>query len=163
MGHTTWSGRILKEGDTFYMEVPASIKRYHAITTRTVSVGPPSGKIQKVADVVIKAQEAAIDAMKPGAAAGDVDKACRSVIEKAGYGEYFRHRTGYTTGIDWVQNRGINLVPGSTMQLRAGMTFHIIPICMFFGEGAVGISDTVLVTEEGAEVLTGLDRKLYIR
>jgi Xaa-Pro dipeptidase len=85
------------------------------------------------------------------------------VIEKAGYGEYFRHRTGYTTGIDWVQNRGINLVPGSTMQLRAGMTFHIIPICMFFGEGAVGISDTVLVTEEGAEVLTGLDRKLYIR
>lgn len=163
MAHTTWSGRILRKGDTVYLEIPASVNRYHAITLRFVSVGPPSDKIQKVADVVKEGMEAAIDTIKPGVKAGDVDKACRSVIENAGYGEYFRHRTGYTIGIDWVQQHSINIVPGNPTELRAGMIFHVIPICMFFGEGAVGMSDSVLVTEEGAEVLTELDRKLYIK
>lgn len=163
MAHTTWSGRILRQGDTVYFEIPASVKRYHAITLRTVSVGPPSDRMQEVANVISTAMEAAIGAVRPGAKAGDVDKVCRSVIENAGYGEYFRHRTGYTIGIDWVQPHGINLVPGNPAQLKAGMTFHIIPICMFFGEGAIGMSDSVLVTEEGAEVLTDLDRKLYIK
>ena len=161
--HTTWSGRILREGDTVSLEIPASVNRYHAVTLRTVSVGPPSERMQKVADAVRKGLEAAIEAIKPGAKAGDVDRACRSVIEKAGFGEYFRHRTGYTTGIDWVQQLSVNLVPGNPTPLRAGMTFHVIPFCMIFGEGAIGMSETVLVTEEGAEVLTELDRKLYIK
>jgi Xaa-Pro dipeptidase len=125
-------------------------------------VGPPSKKIQKVANVISKALEGAIDAIKPRAKAGDVDKACRSVIENAGYGKYFRHRTGYDIGLEWSQQH-INLVHGNSVRLRSGMTFHIIPICMFFGEGAVGMSESVLVTEEGAEVLTTLDRKLYIK
>jgi Xaa-Pro dipeptidase len=163
MAHTTWSGRILRRGDTVYLEIPASVSRYHAITLRTVSVGPPSDKIQDVARVIGDALEAAIDAMRPGAKAGDVDRACRSVVEKAGYGEYFRHRTGYTIGIDWVQPHGINIVPDSSAELKAWMVFHIIPICMFFGEGAVGMSDAVLVTEGGAEVLTELDKKLFIK
>lgn len=163
MAHTTWSGRILREGDTVYLEIPASVNRYHAITLRTVSVGPPSEKTQKVANVICEALEAAIGATRPGVKAGDVDKACRSVIENAGYGEYFRHRTGYTTGIEWVAQHSINMVPGNETELKPGMAFHIIPICMFFGEGAVGMSDTVLVTEEGAEVLTEIDRKLFIK
>jgi Xaa-Pro dipeptidase len=162
MAHTTWSGRILREGDTVCLEIPASVNRYHAIILRTVSVGPPSKKIQKVANVISKALEGAIDAIKPRAKAGDVDKACRSVIENAGYGKYFRHRTGYDIGLEWSQQH-INLVHGNSVRLRSGMTFHIIPICMFFGEGAVGMSESVLVTEEGAEVLTTLDRKLYIK
>lgn len=163
MAHTTWSGRILREGDTVYLEIGASVNRYHAANLRTVSVGTPSDRIRKVADVIRKSLEAAIDAIRPGATAGDVDKACRSVIEQAGYGEYFRHRTGYTLGLEWGQQHGINLVPENPAQLEPGMTFHIIPICMFFGEGAIGMSESVLVTEEGAEVLTELDRKLYVR
>lgn len=163
MAHTTWSGRILRKGDTVYIEIPASVNRYHAITLRIASVGPLSDKFQRVANVIREAQEAAIDTMKPGVRAGDVDKACRSVIEKAGYGEYFRHRTGYSIGIDWVQPHGVNLVPENPIQLRAGMTFHVIPICMFFGEGAVGMSDSVLVTEHGAEVLTELDRTVFVK
>jgi Xaa-Pro dipeptidase len=163
MAHTTWSGRILKEGDTVYLEIPASVNRYYAVTLRTVSVGPPSEKIRKVSDVINRALDAAIAAIKPGVKAGDVDRACRSIIQDAGYGEYFRHRTGYTLGIEWSQSHFINLVPGNSAELGPGMTFHIIPICMFFGEGAVGTSESILVTEEGVEVLTELDRKLYIR
>ncbi len=163
LAHTTWSGRTLREGDTVYLEVPASVNRYHAVTLRTVSVGPPSDKIREVASAVSKALEAAIGTIKPGAKAEDVDKACRSVIENAGYGETFGHRTAYTIGLEWVQQHGINIVPGNPVQLRAGMTFHVIPVCMFLGEGGIGMSDSVLVTEEGAEVLTDLDRKLFIK
>lgn len=163
MAHCTWSGRILKEGDTVYLEVPASVNRYTAITLRTVSVGRPSEKTEKVSMVIKEALDAAIEAIKPGIKAGEIDYACRSVIDKAGYGEYFRHRTGYTIGLEWSQKHGVNLTPNNQSRLRAGMTFHVIPICMFFGEGAVGMSESVLVTEEGAEVLTDLDRKLFIK
>ncbi len=163
MAHTTWSGRILRERDTVYLEVPASVNRYHAVTLRTVSVGSPSDKVRKVAKAVSRALESAIGAIKPGVKAEDVDRACRSVIENAGYGEAFRHRTAYTIGLEWVQQHGINIVPGNPVQLKAGMTFHVIPVCMFFGEGGIGMSDSVLVTEEGAEVLTDLDRKLFIK
>ena len=161
--HNTTIGRIIRKGDLVYIEVGAAVNRYHGITLRTASVGPPSEKMQKVEKAVQNALDKAISAIKPGVEAGEVDEICRGTIAKAGFGKYFKLRSGYTIGAEWSQPHGINLVTGNSAELRPGMTFHVIPICMFFGEGAIGMSETVLVTEEGSEVLTELERKLFVK
>ncbi len=108
-----------------------------------------------------EALQAAIDAIHPGATTGDVDAACRNVVEGAGRSEVFRHRTGYQNGIMWADRGNLSLEPDSADVLEPGMTFHMPVILFEKGQYGVGVSETVLVTENGCEALSGLPRTIH--
>jgi Xaa-Pro dipeptidase len=104
--------------------------------------------------------------MKPGNPAEAVDKAARKVIADAGYGDKFRHKAGYSIGIalppDWSEARTMMLRGGETRPLRPGMVFHFLPAVFEYREYGVGLSETVLITENGHEILTNVEQKLFV-
>ncbi|MBI3455613.1 MAG: aminopeptidase P family protein [Candidatus Rokubacteria bacterium] len=165
--HGTWRGRTVEPGDHVYFEVSAAKFRYSAAIMRCVSLGEPSVRVRALADAVIGGLEAGMAAIKPGVAAEAVDAACRGVIEKAGFGEYFTHRTGYSIGVnfppDWGEGQILSLRRGEPTPLEANMTFHMVPLCLIYRELGVGFSATVRVTEAGCEELTSLPRKLIVK
>jgi Xaa-Pro dipeptidase len=164
--HATWEEVELKPGDPVFLELPGCRRRYHAALERTAVIAPVPDKWKEMATIVDDALEAAILAIKPGITSGEVDAACRSVVEKAGYGEYYPHRCGYSIGIayppDWGEGHIMDLKANDPRPLQSGMTFHIPPALFIYGETAIGNSETVLVTESGCEVITDFPRKLYI-
>ena len=92
--------RKLAPGDVVLIDAGCKVRGYTSDVTRTVCFGPPSDEVRKVYGVVDRAQRAGIDALRPGAAREDVDRAARRVIEEAGYGAFFTHRLGHGLGMD---------------------------------------------------------------
>ena len=165
--HNVWSGETVVKGDCIFLEIPASINRYHAAHMRTVCVGEPPAIIREWSDVCIEALNAAVDAIRPGVTSGDVDEACRGVIERAGLYNNFRKRTGYSIGIafapDWGEGHICSLQKGDKRVLEPGMVYHMPPAIRQAGEYGVGFSETVIVTETGCEILTNSPRKLIVK
>ena len=116
--------------------------------------------MQKIYDTVLAANRAAIAFAKPGVSCGDVDKAARDVIEAAGYGEYFIHRTGHGLGLQGHELPQI--AAGVEDVLEAGMVFTIEPGIYVPGLGGVRIEDDIHVTEDGIEVLTQYPYQLTV-
>ncbi len=166
LGHATWERRELEKGDLVFLEIAGCINRYHAAQMRTAVIGEPPAEWQEIAEVVIDGLTAAIDTIKPGVTAGEVDDACRGTITRGGYGEYFLYRTGYSIGIafppDWGEGHILSLRAGESTVLQPGMTFHMPPSALMYGVGGIGFSETVLVTETGCEVITGFPRELVV-
>jgi Xaa-Pro dipeptidase len=165
--HGTWRGRTIRPGDHVYFEVSAAKFRDSAAIMRCVSVGEPNPRVRAMADAVIGGLEAGMAAIKPGVSCEAVDAACRSVIEKAGFGKYFTHRTGYSIGVnfppDWGEGQILSLRRGEPTRLETNMTFHMVPLCLVYREVGVGFSATVRVTETGCEELTRLPRTLVVK
>lgn len=114
---------------------------------RTIHVGEPSDEYRVVYDVVMAAQQAGIDTVRPGATAAEVHEATRAVIVDAGYGEWFRHRTGHCIGLDVHEEPYIS--PEDQTPLEAGMTFTIEPSVFWPGRVGVRVEDVILCTESG--------------
>lgn len=135
---------------------------YCSDMTRTYYLGEPNERFKEIYNIVLEAQLAATAAVRPGALASDIDRAARSVIEAAGYGEYFTHRTGHGLGIEVHEEPYIH---GKNAQvLEAGMVFSIEPGIYLPGEFGVRIEDIVVVTENGVEVLNKASKELtYLR
>jgi Xaa-Pro dipeptidase len=167
LAHATWSHRGVNEGDVVFLEVGGSIRRYAGAHMRVVACGRADSEIERRAKVVAEALTAAIEAIKPGARSGDVDAACRGVIERAGYGHFFRHRTGYSLGVafppGWGEGHIFDLKPEDASELVPDTVFHLVPILHDPDNHGVGMSETVLVTESGCEVLTDYPRELQVR
>jgi len=165
--HGTWRGRTVRPGDHVYFEVSASRFRYAAAIMRCVSVGEPAPRVRAMADAVIGGLEAGMAAIKPGVPCEAVDAACRGVIEKAGFGKYFTHRTGYSIGVnfppDWGEGQILSLRRGEPTPLEPNMTFHMVPLCLVYRELGVGFSATVRVTPTGCEEFTSLPRRLTVK
>ncbi len=150
--HATAGERAFQAGDLVTFDVGCRYFGYHSDITRTVALGTPPAELQRVYEVVREAQEAGIAAVRPGAAARDVDAAARRVIEQAGYGERFGHGTGHGVGLEiheWPQ-----ISSRSEDTLEPGMVLTVEPGIYLPGLGGVRIEDTVLVTGEGAQILT---------
>lgn len=166
LGHATWERRKLEEGDLVFLEIPGCINRYHAAQMRTAVIGKPPAEWEDIAKVVIDGLSAAIETIKPGVMAGEVDDACRGTITRGGYGEYFLYRTGYSIGIafppDWGEGHILSLRGGESTELQPGMTFHMPPSALMYGVGGIGFSETVLVTETGCEAITRYPRELVV-
>lgn len=163
--HARWSGRTIENGDIVYFEVGAAVNRYHGSVLRTAYLGTPPDRVVEVSDLVVDALEAAIDRIEPGIPAAEVDHACRRRIDDAGYGPHFVHMTGYSLGIafkpGWGEGNLVTLGPNDETPLEPNMTFHM-PVIVFLPEyGAIGCSETVRVTDDEAEVLTDVDRRLF--
>ncbi|MGH7267743.1 MAG: M24 family metallopeptidase [Candidatus Rokuibacteriota bacterium] len=166
MAHVTAEGRRVEQGDIVYLEMAASVKRYHAALLRCAWVGKPPAEAIEITDACRRALDAGIAAMKPGVPCEEVDRACRAVVEEAGYGASFRHKAGYSIGIglppDWSEARAIMLRGGEKRALRPGMIFHILPACFEYQKHCAGVSATVLITDTGHEVLTNLENNLFV-
>ncbi len=106
------------------------------------------------------ANQEAIKAARPGIAAQELDRIAREVIEDSGYGKYFIHRTGHGLGIEG--HEAPNIVEGNTQILEPGMVFTIEPGIYLPGKGGVRIEDNVVITENGADVLTTYPRALRV-
>jgi Xaa-Pro aminopeptidase len=166
VAHTSFKNRQLRMGDTVLIELGACVDRYGGALMRTAVLGPPSSEVQTMNEVVLQALNAAIAAIKPGVTAGSVDQACRGVIEDAGFEAMFRKRTGYSVGVafapDWGEGHIVSLRRDDPTKLVPGMVFHIPPALRAFQRLCVGMSETVLVTDSGCEVLTHHPRSLHI-
>jgi Xaa-Pro aminopeptidase len=131
---------------------------YCSDMTRTVHAGPVSRAHRRMYDAVREAQMASIAAVRPGAQTGEVDRAGREVLKKAGFDTYFTHSTGHGVGIE--VHEPPRLARGQTQKLAPGMVVTIEPGIYIPDEGGVRIEDMVLVTETGHEVLTPTTKDL---
>jgi Xaa-Pro dipeptidase len=157
--HTTWTGHRFADGEAVFLELTGCVARYHAPLGRLVHVGRAPDSAREMAAVCRDAFDAVLAAMKPGAAFGDVYAAWQAVVDRAGLPHYRRHHCGYVVGIGfpptWTGgNRVTGLRAGSEIELRTGMTFHVLSWLMGTGRGDFFMSNTVLLGSGGPEVLT---------
>jgi Xaa-Pro dipeptidase len=150
--HGNVSNRVLQSGEFLLIDFGGKHQGYPADITRTFCLGQPTDEMRRIYDVVRDANRAGVAACQPGATAGDVDQAARQVIDAAGYGEYFIHRTGHGLGLETHEQP--NIAPGDDTLLQAGMVFTVEPGVYVPGLGGVRVEDNVHITETGAEVLT---------
>ena len=156
--HGTVSNRVLSENEYLLIDYGGRYNGYPADITRTFCLGTPSEKMQEIYNVVLEANRAAIAVAKAGVTCGEVDNAAREVITKAGYGEYFTHRTGHGLGLEIHELPQI--ASGVDDVLEVGMVFTVEPGIYISGLGGVRIEDNIYITENGAEVLTHFPRRL---
>jgi Xaa-Pro dipeptidase len=156
--HTEAGSRPLQEGDLVIVDGFLRSQGYYSDITRTYAVGEVDKELARVYSVVQEANAVAREIIKPGVTAEQVDAAARGVIENAGYGQYFVHRTGHGLGLEIHEPPYI--VEGNKLALQPGMTFTVEPGIYLPGRGGVRIEDDVLVTEDGCETLTTLPREL---
>jgi Xaa-Pro dipeptidase len=167
IGHATWRGRTMRAGDPVFLELAGCRRRYHAAMLRTVFVGEPDEEARVAFEVVRQAFDLAMAAIRPGVAAGEVDRVCRDFIAQSPFGGTHASRCAYSIGIalppDWGEGQILSMKPGETRPLAANMTFHLLPWVQLPGRGAVGCTETVRVTPSGAEALTsGVTRELIV-
>ncbi len=165
--HQTARSEIIGARDLVYFEVSCSQYRYAAAVMRTIFVGEPETRQRACAEAVLEGLQAAMDTMRAGISSEAVDAAARGIIDKAGFGEYFRHRLGYSIGLnyppDWGEGQILSLRQGEPRLLEENMTFHMVPLCLVYREFGVGFSATVRVTSTGCEEFSALPRTIIVK
>lgn len=167
VGHATWEHRTIEQGDCVFLEVGGCVHRYHASQMRTVFVGDPTPEVIEAEALILEAMEAAMDAIRPGITAGDVDMVCRQVLARYSYGGTQATRSGYSIGIafapDWGEGHILSIQPGERQPFEANMTFHLIPWLQVPGIAGIGLSETVRVTAGGCESFSTIERKVFVQ
>jgi D-alanyl-D-alanine dipeptidase len=147
--HHACSDRELQAGDVVVVDIGGAYEPgYHSDSTRTYSIGEPEPEVAQPYSVLQRAQRAAVDAVRPGVTAEQVDAAARDVLAEAGLAEYFVHRTGHGIGLSVHEEPYI--VAGNDLPLAPGMAFSVEPGIYFAGRWGARIEDIVIVTEDGA-------------
>jgi len=137
----------LKSGDVVILDFGAMADGYHGDITRTVAVGSASDEAKSVYEIVYRAHQAGVAAIRPGATAHDVDTATRKVIADAGYGEFFIHRTGHGIGLD--DHEAPYMLAGNYTPLLPGHCFSIEPGIYLPGKFGVRLENIVTVKDDG--------------
>lgn len=156
--HTNTSNRVIKDGDPVMIDAGVVYEGYYSDITRTLAVGDPGTEFEEIYEVVKRAAAAAREEVAPGVEMQAIDRAAREVIEEAGYGEYFPHRVGHGLGLEG--HEPPYLVEGNDAELEVGHAVTVEPGVYVPGLGGVRIEDDVIVSEDGAEVLTTSSREL---
>lgn len=150
--HHEVSDRMIEDGDVVVVDIGGAVPSgYNSDSTRTYVVGTPDPKAAEGIAVLVRAQQAAVDAVRPGVTAEQVDAAARTVLADAGLDDAFLHRTGHGIGVSVHEEPYI--APGNDLVLREGMAFSIEPGIYFAGEWGSRIEDIVVVTADGCERL----------
>jgi Xaa-Pro dipeptidase len=156
--HASPTERKLQAGDLLVVDWGAAYDGYISDLTRTFALGEVDEEYQKIHSIVQEANAAGRAAAQPGAPCANVDNAARDVIEKAGYGTYFTHRTGHGIGMEGHEEPYMR---GDNMQLlEPGMAFTVEPGIYLPERNGVRIEDNVVITESGADVLSDMPREI---
>jgi Xaa-Pro aminopeptidase len=158
--HHEPGGRTIERGDAVVVDIGGTLEGYCSDMTRTYAVGAVPDGFATAYAALRAAQIAGVAAVRPGATAGDIDAAARSVLVEAGLGEAFVHRTGHGIGLDTHEEPWI--LGGSEVRLTPGMAFSVEP--GFYLEGRYGarIEDIVAVTSDGSTSFNVVDRDLVV-
>jgi Xaa-Pro dipeptidase len=159
--HATWGDGHYRKGEPVFLELSGCVSRYHAPLGRLVHIGGIRDDDARIAAVVRQAFDAVVAAIKPGTTARSVYAAWQQVVDDAGLKHYRRHHCGYCVGIgqppSWTGGNSVTgLRHDSDLEIKAGMSFHILSWLMGSGKGDDFLSNTVLLTDKGPEVLTKL-------
>jgi Xaa-Pro aminopeptidase len=149
--HHNSGDRVIQPGDVIVLDFGGTFEGYQSDMTRMVKVkgGTTDTEFEKVYDIVNAANAAAHQAAREGVPAEHVDAAARKVIDDAGYGEYFVHRTGHGLGLDLHEDPYI--IPGNSELLEIGNVFSIEPGIYLGGRFGVRIEDIAIITKDGEE------------
>lgn len=156
--HGKASEKEVKKKETVVIDFGVRFQGYHSDETKTLILGKPSPLQRRIYDLVRRAQEKAIQAIRPGKSVRKIDRAARDVIARAGYGKFFGHGTGH--GIGLAVHEPPSISPRGRGVVETGMVFSVEPGIYLPGWGGVRLEDLVLVTESGGEVLTYLSKDL---
>ena len=149
------SNAIIRQGDTVTVQIEIAINGYWAELTRTFFAGTISNEWRKAHQACFMAQNAALKLIRDGAIARDVDRVARYIMERAGFGEYFKHGLGHGLGFQAINHAAIpELHPASDAVLRSGMIHNIEPAVYIEGNGGIRLNDNVVVHTDGNEVLS---------
>jgi Xaa-Pro dipeptidase len=159
--------RPIARDDVVYMEAGGTHNRYNCMLSRTVMVGQPGARWIAMAEASRDALNAAKAVIRAGVTSHEVDLAARSVMRTAGFARYFMHRTGYSIGIglppDWGEGRIMSINANDQTVLESGMCFHLIPDLKVVHEGGVVMSESVVVTATGHELLTEFPQDIVVK
>ncbi len=159
--HHEVSERELRAGDIVVVDIGGPVEPgYNSDSTRTYSLGEPKPEVAERYSILQRAQQVAVDAVRPGVTAEQVDAAARDVLADAGLAEYFVHRTGHGIGLSVHEEPYI--VAGNDLPLRPGMAFSVEPGIYFPGKWGARIEDIVIVTEDGAEAVNNRPHELVV-
>lgn len=156
--HASPGERRLQPGDLLVIDWGAKYAGYISDLTRTFAIGEVEEEYRRIAEITAEANAAGRAAARPGATCQDVDRAARAVIDAAGYGAHFIHRTGHGIGMEGHEHPYMR--EGNLQILEPGMTFTVEPGIYLAGRGGVRIEDNLAITETGAETLSSLPRRL---
>jgi Xaa-Pro aminopeptidase len=158
--HHASSNRPLAAGEPVLVDLGGRLDGYASDITRMGYLGQPSARYREVHAAVERAVRAGIDAVKPGAPLAAVDRAARRVIDDAGYGQYFTHRTGHGIGITGHELPSVT--NANEMPIQEGMVFSVEPGIYLEGEFGVRLEEIVVVTARGGERLSRLPREVRV-
>ena len=153
MAHHSPADHPLDAGESVVVDLGVKVDGYCSDITRTFVVGSPTGRFSEMYDLVLSAQQAALDGIRAGMTGVEADALARDVIARAGHGERFGHGLGHGVGLEI--HEGPRLSTHSTDLLRAGMVTSVEPGIYIPGWGGVRIEDLVVVREQGVEILSG--------
>lgn len=152
--HTGTSGRRLREGDVLIHTRQVVLSGYRSEYEQTAVVGSASAEQRRALATVTEAQRQAVDAVAPGRTGAEIDRVARDVLVEGGYGKHVIHRTGHGVGLSFHEGPSLDFT--NDQPLEPGMVVTIEPGCYVPGLGGFRHSHTVLVTDGGSEVLTGI-------
>jgi Xaa-Pro aminopeptidase len=154
------SSRRLQDGDAVLIDIGGRLEGYASDITRMAYVGTPTERYKNVHAIVDRAVAAALEVAAPGVTCDEVDDAVRGVIEDAGFGEHFIHRTGHGLGLSVHEPPWIG--DGENAELLAGMVLSVEPGIYLPGEFGVRLEETVQITADGCRSLSVLPRDVYL-
>ncbi len=156
--HAEPRDRRIEAGELVTLDIGGVLDGYCSDCTRTFATGPVPDELAEAYDLVLRAQVAALEAVRPGVTGVDADAAARRLIADAGHADHFQHGTGHGVGLEIHEDP--RLSPTSTATLEPGMVVTVEPGVYLPGLGGVRIEDLVVVTADGCERMTGYPKEL---
>jgi ectoine hydrolase len=161
--HLTWDDRPFKTGEGTFFELCGCYRRYHVPLSRTVYLGQPPRKFRDAESAVLEATEAGLEKCKPGITCGEVAEAFFGTLQKRGFEK--DSRAGYSIGLsyppDWGE-RTLSIRRGDPTVLQPDMTLHFMP-ALWLDDGGLELSESILITPQGAECLCKTPRNLVVK
>lgn len=160
IGHQTWDGAEVKEGDLIFLEISGCKYRYHAPMMRTCFVGkeltPQMMEAEKLLQTCL---QSCMEEMRPGVSIREIDTLSKKILNSNTFGTRYVNRLGYSIGCafapGWGEDTVAEISGKEDRDFQKGMVFHLIPFLLIPELGSVGISETVVITEDGAESVFG--------
>lgn len=159
MPHGVASEKVIQSGETLTMDFGCYYKHYVSDMTRTIHIGDTTDEEREIYDIVLRSNQALIDAAKAGMTRRDYDKVARDIIVEAGYGSHFTHGIGHGIGLD------IHEIPyfgNSDETIEAGMVLTDEPGVYLADKYGVRIEDDIIITENGCELITLAPKELIV-